>query len=396
MQHDNQDRQAAEAEETLYLIDGYAALFRAFYAIRNPLYSSVTGEPTNAILVFAQMLLKLYGTFKPDYVVVAWDAPGKTFRDALFAEYDQYAQHGHDLIAPMERPRDEATPDQPKIDQPTPDLPALDAPPVVVPPPPVSFYKGTRRETPDSLHQQTPRILELLELFGIPVIGASGLEADDVIATLTNRALAHPAHPRLRVRIVTRDKDMEQLIGDRVTLFDIHTGAEMDEAALWSKRGVAPRQIADFLALTGDVVDNIPGVAGIGPKNAAKLLQQFGSLQEILNALEDASNGGAAGTRPVPTKTWESLERARRWLPLSRRLVTLEKEADIGFVLEQARARPFPAEGLAEFCDALGFVSLKARCAVQSAVQGGIAAQGKTPPISDESLPTTSVDSKTA
>ena len=107
---------------------------------------------------------------------------------------------------------------------------------------------------------------------------------------------------------------------------------ETSEADLWNKRGITPAQVIDFLSLTGDVVDNIPGVAGIGPKTAAKLLQQFGSLDGILNAAPI-----------IPDKVRENLEQARPLLPVSRRLVTLEKNADIPFALEDARARPLPA-----------------------------------------------------
>lgn len=342
------------------MVDGYFALFRAFYAIRHPLYSPVTGEATQAILVFAQMLLKLYA-LAPDYVVVAWDAPGKTFRDALFAEYAQFAAPEPlsqqmppvEIAASVPTTTDAASnPVAPAENETAPPAtPAADAvvpPPVLLPPPPVSSYKGTRRETPGSLHEQTPRILELLELFGIPVIGKPGLEADDIIATLTDRVLTNPAQSDLRVRIVSRDKDLEQLINNRVTLFDVHTGIETGEADLWNKRGITPAQVIDFLSLTGDVVDNIPGVAGIGPKTAAKLLQQFGSIDALLNAAPN-----------IPDKVRENLEQARPLLPVSRRLVTLEKNANIPFDWEAARTRPLPVDDLLKFCDALGFTTLK-------------------------------------
>jgi len=307
--------------ETLYLIDGYAAIFRAYYAIRRPLHSPVTGEPTQGVLVFAQMLLKLYAQFRPDYVAVALDAPGPTFRDDLYALYPGAAPRGLPSGGEGEAPAVEA---------------------------PFSRYKGNRRATPDPLWQQIPRILQLLDLFGIPVISKPGLEADDVIATLTERVLADPAHPDLRVRIVSRDKDLEQLLGERVTLFDVHTGAEMDVEALREKRGVAPDQIVDLLALTGDVVDNIPGVDGIGPRTAAKLVRQFGSLDGVLENLDQI-------------KGWwrENLENARPVLPLSRRLVTLERDPDIPFALESARVRPVAAADLVRVFDELGFSRLK-------------------------------------
>ena len=336
----------SEAEtQTLYLIDGYAALFRAFFAIRKPLYSSTTGEPTQAILVFAQMLLKLYTQYAPDYVVVAWDAPGKTFREALYTRYAHLQTGGE--------PGEPGKPGEP-ADVPEPGEPETP----LVPPPPFSAYKGTRPDMPDGLRQQRPRVLELLQIFGVPVIGKPGLEADDIIATLTHRVLDNPALDHLRVRIVTRDKDMEQLIGDRVSLFDIHTDEERGIAELWEKRGVLPAQIGDYLALTGDTVDNIPGVAGVGPKTAAKLLNEFGSLDAILDAAESDTIGETGRTG----KLWETLRAARQSVSLSRQLVALQNDESLFFDLSNARTGPFPEDGMAQFCDTLGFVHLKDRC----------------------------------
>ena len=312
---------------TLYLIDGYAAIFRAFFAIRRPLHSPVTGEETQAVLVFVRMLLKLYTTLEPDYVVVALDAPGSTFRDDIYREY-------------FDTPPDDRAPPVPECD------------PIAAPtesiletkPEPKSLYKGTRNQTPDGLTQQIPRILEVLKLFGIPVIGKSGLEADDIIATLTDRVLDDPTQPDLTVRIVSKDKDLEQLLRDRVTLFDIHTGEELDSDGLFDRRGVTPSQIIDYLTLTGDTVDNVPGVPGIGPKTAAKLLQQHGSLDRILENLDQ-----------VKGQCRDNLEAARPYLPISRRLIALHRDDEIPFDLDSARVSPLPTEDMARFCETLGF-----------------------------------------
>jgi len=203
--------------ETLYLIDGFAQIFRAYYAIRDGMRSPTTGEPTQAVFGFTGMLLKLLSQFQAEYVVVAMDAPGKTFRDDLF---DQ--------------------------------------------------YKGTRSAPPDDLMAQIPRIQELIELFGIPAIEHPGLEADDVIACITHRVLRDPAMADIDIRIVSKDKDLEQLLCDRVTMFDIHTDTQINTAWLMENKGIRPDQVIDLLALTGDTVDNVPGVEGIGPKTAAR------------------------------------------------------------------------------------------------------------------------------
>lgn len=277
--------------KTLYLIDAYAQIFRAYYAIRGGMRSPVTSEPTHAVFGVAGMLLKLFGQYQPDYVVVATDTPGNTFRDDLYAD-----------------------------------------------------YKGTRRTTPDDLISQVPRIFELVECFGIPVIGQPGLEADDVIASITQRVLSDPACEDVQVRIVSKDKDLEQLLGERVTLFDIHTDATVDVAALLANKGITPEQVVDCLALTGDTVDNVPGVEGVGLKTAAQLIQQFGSIDGIYANIEQLSG-----------KRRENLEKARAHLPLSRRLVTLKRDAVLDFSLEAARARTVNAQRLVPLFQQLGF-----------------------------------------
>ncbi len=282
---------APAATGTLYLIDGFAQIFRAYYAIRNGMRSPVTGEPSHAVFGFAAMLLKLLRECGPAYVAVALDAPGNTFRDALYGE-----------------------------------------------------YKGTRRETPDDLKSQIPRVIELVERFGITAISKPGLEADDVIATVVQRVLDDPAAAGVHVRIVSKDKDLEQLLCDRVAMFDVHTDTTIDAGVLLANKGVTPSQVIDLLTLTGDTVDNVRGVDGIGPKTAAQLIQQFGSLDGILANLDKLS-----------TKRRESFEKARAHIDLSRTLVTLKRDGDFPFALESLRVRrPDPAR-LVPFFQELGF-----------------------------------------
>ncbi|MBC8134303.1 MAG: hypothetical protein H8F28_00250 [Fibrella sp.] len=325
---------------TYCLIDGYAEIFRSFYAIRRPLYSPVTGEATQAVLIFAQSLLKLLSAVKPDYIVVALDPFGKTFRDEL---YKQYAPDT--LVEPLPEPNLGVEVPMPAGEEESLESSGEETVPVPT-------YKGTRRATPDSLSQQIPRILELLQLFNIPVIECPGMEADDVIATLTDRILRGADAEDLHVCIVSPDKDLEQLIVDgnrRVTLYSISSGTETDTEAVISKRGITPAQIVDFLSLTGYVVDNIPGVPGIGARTAAKLLQRYGSLEGIQENLPE-----------IEARWRERLEEGFRvQIPLSKRLITLERNADVRFEMEGSRVEAPQVAELDRFFETLGFTRLR-------------------------------------
>jgi len=276
---------------TLYVIDGYAQIFRAYYAIRSPMTSPVTGEPTQAVFGFTGMLIKLLSEFKPDYAVVALDAPGKTFRDELFPD-----------------------------------------------------YKATRPETPPDLVAQIPRVLELIERFGIPTVQVPGLEADDVIASIVHRVVTDPGLGDVHVRIVSKDKDLEQLLGERVALVDVHTGTVVDVEALRATKGIRPDQVVDVLALVGDPVDNVPGVPGVGMKTAAQWVRAYGSIEGIFAHVDH-----------IRGKRREALEAARDTLPLARALVTLRRDPSIPFSLEAARVRPPRPERLLPLFDQLGF-----------------------------------------
>jgi DNA polymerase-1 len=332
---------------TYCLIDGFAEIFRAYYAIRRPLHSPVTGEPTQAVLVFAQQLIKMLTTLKPDYVVVALDPFGKTFRDELYQQYTPVVES-----LPIELEPELVCSDG-TVAPIGPESPAPEAEGTTEEVAPLPSYKGTRKETPDALTQQIPRILELLELFRIPVIECPGMEADDVIATLTERIVSTPDSEARQVYIITADKDLEQLIADgdqrRVLLYSIGSGTETDAKAVEEKRGITPAQIVDYLALTGDVVDNIPGVPGIGEKTAAKLLQRFGSLQGIQEHIEEVEPRWRENLQAsLPTQ-----------LPISQKLITLQKNADVRFNMEEARVKEPLRDELDAFCETLGLVRLR-------------------------------------
>ncbi|MEL6796458.1 MAG: 5'-3' exonuclease H3TH domain-containing protein, partial [Planctomycetota bacterium] len=276
---------------TLYLIDGYAQFFRAYHAIRTPMTSPVTGEPTNMSFGFVGMLLKLLRGHEasmqavggpPTYLAVALDVSGDrgTFRSELYPE-----------------------------------------------------YKANRDAPPDDLKPQVERCLTLLETLGVPSVGAEGFEADDAIATIV-RALKR-SHPDVLIRIVSKDKDLKQLLEPgRVELYDVHTDKVIDVETLREESGITPEQVVDMLTLMGDTVDNVPGVPGIGPKTAAQLIAELGDLDAVVAEVSDEHK---------PKKDWaikgkrrENIFAARDALPLSRELVTLRDDAPVQLDLESA------------------------------------------------------------
>src|SRR5687767_9448546 len=216
---------------TLYVVDGHSHIFRAYHAMGY--LSTSKGVPSHAVLILSTMLWKLIREEKPDYLGIALDPPGPTFRDALFTE-----------------------------------------------------YKATRTAMPDDLARQLPYVRRLFDALRTPVVEVSGYEADDVLATLVERALEIPD---LEIVIVSGDKDLLQLVGPRVRVLSVlgRTGERIvyDEAKVRERWGVEPAQIPDVLALMGDSIDNIPGVRGVGEKTAVKLITQFGSVAKVYDNL---------------------------------------------------------------------------------------------------------------
>ncbi len=291
--------------KTLYVIDAYAQFFRAYHAIRTPMTSPVTKEPTNATYGFVGMLLKLLANHHPDYLVVATDVSGDrgTFRSELYPE-----------------------------------------------------YKANRSEPPDDLKPQAERCVSILETLGVPVLGLEGYEADDVIATIA-RHIGEET-PGVRVRIVSKDKDLQQLLTPTddtmggVEMFDVHTDEHIDVAKLLENKGVTPEQVVDMLALMGDTVDNVPGVPGVGPKTAAQLIAEFGTLDAVI----------AEATSDAPKKDWkikgkrrENIAAAAETLPLSKQLVQLRDDLDLPFDLQTAATAQFNIVALQPLLEELGF-----------------------------------------
>ena len=266
-----------EQKDTVYIIDTHAEIFRAYYAIRSGLTSSITGEATHAVFGFAGTLIRILTQLQAKYIVAAIDTPGDTFRNELYSE-----------------------------------------------------YKANRSPAPDDLVTQIHRIMELLEAFGILTLGRPELEADDIIASVTQVILDDPEARDVDVTIISKDKDLEQLlIGDRVTMLDLHNDKIIDERSLLETKGIKPEQVVDTLALMGDTSDNVPGVEKIGLKTAAQLIQQYSSIEGIFENIDE-----------IKGKRRENLEKARAQLDLSRELVTLKRDAPLDFSIEQARVKP--------------------------------------------------------
>ena len=240
-------------DQTLVLVDGSSYLFRAYHAL--PLLTNSKGEYTNAILGVTNMLKKLVDTYPDAYLGVIFDAPGKTFRNDMYPE-----------------------------------------------------YKANRSAMPEELREQIKPLHELIKAMGLPIVMESGVEADDVIGTLAQQAEA----AGLKVIISTGDKDIAQLVTDKISLINTMNNQWLDRDGVKEKFGVPPERIIDYLALMGDTSDNIPGVPKVGPKTAAKWLNEFGSLDEIIARADE-----------IKGKVGESLRDHLDAIPLSKELVTI-------------------------------------------------------------------------
>ena len=269
----------------LVLIDASGWLFRAYHAL--PPLSNMKGEPTGAIFGMVNMLKRLQKDYAPEHIAVVFDAPGKTFREAIYAD-----------------------------------------------------YKANRDATPPDLLHQWPIIVEMIKAMGLPTLSVSGVEADDVIGTLAKigEAAGH------EVLIVTSDKDMAQLVNDRVKLVDTMKNRVMDPAGVIEKFGVPPERIVDYLALIGDTSDNIPGVPSVGPKTAAKWLNEYGSLDAIIARADE-----------IKGKVGEKLREALPQIPMSHDLATIRCDVALPLTLEELVPGPADKPKLATIYRESGF-----------------------------------------
>ena len=274
-------------EKTLLLVDGSSYLYRAFHAL--PDLRNAAGEPTGAIYGVLNMLRKLLADYKADYLACVFDARGKTFRDDL---YDQ--------------------------------------------------YKANRPPMPDDLGSQVAPLLEAIRAWGWPLLQIEGVEADDVIGTL-----AHEADRRgMRCVISTGDKDLAQLVTERVTLVNTMSNERLDPEGVKAKFGVPPQRMLDYLTLVGDSVDNVPGVEKVGPKTAAKWVSQYGSLESVMSHASEI--GGAVG---------ENLRNALDWLPKGRRLLAVKCDVELPVDIENLKLAGRDEQRLADLLSRFGFKS---------------------------------------
>jgi DNA polymerase-1 len=275
------------APNKLILVDGSSFLFRAFHAV--PPLTNAQGEPTNAVYGVSNMLRKLINDYNTPYITVVFDAPGKTFRHDL---YDQYKAH--------------------------------------------------RPPMPDDLRVQIAPLHDLIRSLGLPLIIEHGVEADDVLGSLAQNA----ARQGFEVIISTGDKDMAQLVNEQITLENTMTNTRMDIQGVQDKFGVMPEQIIDYLALMGDAVDNIPGVPKVGPKTAAKWLQEYGTLDNLIARADE-----------IKGKIGDNLREALGQLPLSRELTTIKCDVALHYSLDELKRKEPDMAALKNQLGHLGFSS---------------------------------------
>lgn len=262
-------------KETVYIVDGSSYIFRAFFAVHH--LSTSDGFPTNALFGFSKMLQKLLSEPDARHVVVAFDVGRDTFRTELYSE-----------------------------------------------------YKANRDECPEDLKKQMPFFRDITEALGVHIAETPGFEADDVIATLTHRLRSEDCP----IVIVTGDKDLMQLVDDQVTLWDTMRDVRYGPKEVQEKLGVPPELVVDFLGLTGDSSDNVPGVRGVGPKTAVQILERFQSIDKVLTSLSDLREEKGIRGR---VKIADTIESDPEIVRLSRQLVTVRNDVPVEIRVEDRK-----------------------------------------------------------
>lgn len=286
-------------DNRFYILDGHGYIFRSYFGLMSGKsrvnFTRHDGFPTGALYVFASMLLKMYMEVFPYRIVVVFDFPGKNFRNDL-----------------------------------------------------CSNYKATRSEIPDDLRYQLPFFRPIAESFGWPSLSIAGVEADDVIASLVKLSIDKKWH----TTIFSADKDLMSLVNDQVTVIDSMRQIEYDADKVFEKFGVSPSQVSEWLSLVGDKSDNVAGMSGIGKKTATKLLNEFGSIDNIL-----------ANTDKLKGKMQERFrdKKLLKQLDLSRKLISLKDDVNINIPIDNFISNNNPP--LINILMELGFQSLINRIA---------------------------------
>ncbi|MFO7898202.1 MAG: DNA polymerase I [Planctomycetota bacterium] len=294
--------------EKFFLIDGHAHCYKSFYAIRH--LSAPDGRPTNAAFGFTRMILNLLKKEEPDYIAAAFDTPDLTFR------HEEYED-----------------------------------------------YKAQRQAMPDELQPQIPIIRDILDAANVPLVAVPGYEADDVIGTLAKQA----SREGIDVYIATGDKDALQLLDGRVRLYDTQTGKAYTAEDLAEEKGIRPDQVPDMMALSGDTSDNVPGIHGVGPKTALKLIREYETLENVLEHADEVSG------KVLSRRLAEGAEDART----SRRLVTLDLDVPLDLTVPDCQRREPDKEKLFGIFTELGFKKFIAEL-------GGVEEVADTAPVAGE------------
>lgn len=274
-------------KKPIILVDGSSYLYRAYHAL--PPLTNSKGNPTGAVYGMINMLRRLIADYAPEQMAIIFDTKGKTFRDELYPE-----------------------------------------------------YKATREDMPTELAQQIQPIHDIIRAMGIPLMMVEGVEADDVIGTLATQAIKH----KTDVLISTGDKDFAQLVNSHTTLINTMSNTMLDPEGVKLKFGVPPERIIDYLTLVGDTSDNVPGVPQVGPKTAAKWLNEYGSLDNIIANVDNISG-----------KVGNNLRNSLSFIPLTKQLVTIKLDVTLPFDLHDIAFKTADKEALINLFRELEFKS---------------------------------------
>src|SRR3954447_11849842 len=277
--------------KTFYIIDGHAHIYRAYFAPFRDLTSPATGEPTKATYVFTQMLMNLIEQRKPDYLCMVIDSGDETvFRKEFFPQ-----------------------------------------------------YKANRQAPPDDFHPQEQRILQIVRDSGVPIFAKPGFEADDLIATMAREL----CEKDFEVFLVSKDKDLRQVLTPCVHMYDPTSDEVIDEKKLEEKVGYTPAEAVEVQTLMGDAIDNVPGIPGVGEKTAAKLIKKYKSAEAVLQHLDE-----------LTPKMRENFEKFGDRLPIARQLVTLKTDVKFDFDPAACRFEGVNTPAVTKHLRELGFTSL--------------------------------------